>query len=114
MAEKEDEIVAAGAEIIWVLEQSFTLKAGTADLCMDTMDALGSGDKGWCVGDQQTMPVSGTFDESPFSEFRGFDIVVPRSTMVIEWSTNHGTPSGNENLTGADVLAAVEDVVSKL
>lgn len=111
MAEVEDEIVAAGAQIVWVLEQDPSFQPGTADLCAEVMDALGSEDQGWCVGDAQTEPVPGTFDESPFSVGRGFDLIVPRSTMEIVWTSSHGTPSGNENLDGATVLEAVEAAV---
>lgn len=114
MAEVEDEIIDAGAEIIWVLEQDPTFKPGTAELCMDTMDQLGAQDVGWCVGDAETEPKAGAFDESPFSEARGFDMVVNRRTMVVEYVTNHGTPSGNENLTGDDVLEALTEVVDNL
>ena len=81
---------------------------------MESMDVMGSQDQGWCVGDQQTQPESGAFDASPFSIARGFDMIVPRKTMTIEWTTNHGTPSGNENLDGEDVLQAVRDVVAGL
>jgi hypothetical protein len=112
VAEVEDEIVAAGAEIIWVLEQDPSFEPGTANRCMETMDALGSKDQGWCVGDEQTEPVAGTFDDSPFSVARGFDMIVPRSTMEIVWTSSHGTPSGNENLEGEDVLAAVQEAVA--
>lgn len=108
MAEVEEDILAAGAEIIWVLEQGQAFQDGTAELCRTTMDRYGS-DKGWCVGDEETQPVSGTFDDSPFSVSRGFDIIVPRDTMEIVYSTSHGTPSGNDNLEGADVLQAVLD-----
>ena len=111
VAELEDDIVAAGAQIIWVLEQDPSFEPGNARRCMDTMDVLGSEDQGWCVGDEQTEPESGTFDESPFSVARGFDMIVPRSTMEIVWTTSHGTPAGNENLEGSDVLQAVEDAV---
>ncbi len=81
---------------------------------MDTMDVLGDPQVGWCVGDDQTQPVAGTFDDSPFSEFRGFDIIVPRSTMVVEFSTSHGTPSGNDNITGEELLVEVEAIVAAL
>ncbi len=119
MVEVEDDIVAAGAEIIWVLEQDVSGVDGTMQSCMDFMDDVGvlagvPADKGWCVGDSQTMPVPGTFDDSPFSVARGFDIIVVRETMEIVFTTNHGTPSGNDNLTGADVLAEVEAVIAGL
>ncbi len=106
--------MAAGAEIIWVLEQSPTFTEGSAENCAATMDALGSEDQGWCVGDDETLPTPDVFDESPFSEFRGFDIIVPTATMEIVYSTSHGTPDGNDNLTGADILAAVEEAVADL
>ncbi len=114
VADFEDEIAEAGAEIIWVLEQDFTFSPGTAQSCMDSMDVMGSEDQGWCVGDNQTKPVSGAFDESPFSVARGFDMIVVVPTMTIEWTTNHGTPDGNDNIDGDDVLQAVIDVVNGL
>ena len=77
------------------------------------MDDRGSS-KGWCVGDGETEPEAGAWDESPFSVGRGFDIVVPRSTMTVEFTTNHGTPSGNENIDGDAVLEAVRDVIDGL
>lgn len=112
MAEVEDEIVAAGAEIIWVLEKDASFDAGTAESCDNILDILGSKDQGWCVGDGETEPEAGTFDTSPFSLYRGFDMVVPTSTMRVEFTTSHGTPNGNENITGADVLAAVQEVLA--
>ena len=104
----------AGAEIIWVLEQaSFTDEDGTAETCMEVMDVFGSQDVGWCVGDDELMPVDSQFDESDLADGRGFDLIVDRSTMEIVWVSTHGTPSGNENLEGADVLAAVEDATAQ-
>ncbi len=91
---------------------SATGEAGTAETCRDTLDSLGS-DAGWCVGDGQTEPEEGTFDDSPFSVARGFDIIVTRDDMKIVWTTSHGTPSGNENLTGDDVLDAVHDALGE-
>lgn len=76
------------------------------------MDDEGSS-LGWCVGDSRTQPTPGTFDTSPFSIGRGFDIIVPRDTMTIEYTTNHGTPSGNENPTGADVLQALREILGE-
>lgn len=106
--------MAAGAEIIWVLEEDHQFNPGTAKLCMDTMDALDTPPVGWCVGDDQTRPEPGTFDASPFAEGRGFDFIVPRSTMTIEWVSNHGSPAGNDNPTAQDVLEAVQSVVAEL
>ncbi len=34
--------------------------------------------------------------------------------MRIEYVTTHGTPSGNDNLTGDDILAAVQEVLAGL
>jgi hypothetical protein len=113
VGEIADQIVAAGAEIIWVLEQDSTVTPGTAELCMDTMDVLGNPQVGWCVGDDETMPVAGTFDDSPFSVARGFDMIVPRTSMVIEFTTSHGTPGGNENITGEELLAEVQRIVAE-
>jgi len=83
---------------------------GTAESCRSTIDFLGS-DTGWCVGDSETEPEPGTFDDSPFSIGRGFDMIVTRSDMRIGYTTSHGTPGGNENLDGDEILAAVESLV---
>lgn len=111
MADQEDAIVAAGAQIFWVLEADSRQTPGTAALCMDVMDDLGSEDQGWCVGDGQTEPMAGVFDDSPFSVNRGFDMITTREAMEVIWVSNHGSPSGNENLDGKDILAAVEAAV---
>jgi hypothetical protein len=107
VAEVADEIVAEGVEIVWVLEQGPRLEDGTADNCMSTLDALGDPQVGWCVGDDETNPAPDAFDDSPFSIGRGFDMLVPRQTMEIVYTTSHGTPGGNENPSGQDVLEAV-------
>lgn len=98
---------------MWVLERSASSQAGTAQRCEDFMTnaAIGA-DRGWCVGDGETVPTAGEFDDSPFSVGRGFDLVVPTSSMIIEATSAHGTPGGNENLDGDDILALVEEVVS--
>ena len=113
MATVEEQILETGTQIVWVLEQGPSLEPGTAALCDEVMDELGSS-AGLCVGDAETEPVAGTFDDSPFSVSRGFDIIVPRATMEILWTSSHGTPSGNDNLEGEDVLDAVRQVVSGL
>ena len=114
MAEVEDEITDAGAQIIWVLEQGRAQEPGTAELCDGVLDDLGGGDQGLCVGDAETEPVAGVFDESPFSVYRGFDMILPRTTMEILWTSSHGTPEGNENPTGEEVLDAVRQVIAEL
>lgn len=105
--------MAAGAEIIWVLEQTSFGQPGTAENCQEFLNNLGSS-QGWCVGDSQTMPVPGSFDDSPFSLQRGFDIIVTRSDMEIRYATNHGTTSGNENISGAELLAEVQAIADSL
>src|SRR5262245_54755422 len=104
--------LAENIQIIWVLEQDTSFNAGTAESCRNWVNSRGS-DKGWCVGDGQTMPNAGTFDASPFAIGRGFDILVDRSTMEILYETSHGTPAGNENLTGEELLAAVRQVLGR-
>ncbi|MCK6549118.1 hypothetical protein L6R52_24960 [Myxococcota bacterium] len=99
-------------EIIWVLEQDTSFVDGTAQSCRTFVNGRGS-DKGWCVGDGQTMPTAGEFDDSPFSAFRGFDMLVRKSDMHIIWTTNHGTPSGNENLTSDQILAELRQALGR-
>jgi len=105
--------VDAGAQIIWVLEQDRSRRPGTRASCDALFDTEGS-TRGICVGDAQTEPVAGTFDVSPFSISRGFDIIVDRRSMEIVWASSHGTPSGNDNLDGEQVLDAVREVVDSL
>lgn len=114
MADEDEKLAAAGAQVIWVLEADPSQVPGTVDSCTDVMDDLGSPTHGWCVGDGQTQPLAGAFDDSPFSEKRGFEMIVARPTMEVLWSSSHGSPAGNENLDGTDVLAAVEDAVGKV
>ena len=75
-------------------------------------------DKGWCVGDEETHtplgPAPDTFDTSPFSVGRGFDLIVPRESMVIRYSSSHGSPSGNDNLTGQDLLTEIQAILQTL
>lgn len=106
MAQVEEDIIAEGLPIIWVLEEDSSFNAGTAQSCRQAMNQLGS-DKGLCVGDGQTMPVAGVFDNSNLAIGRGFDLVVRRSDMAIIFHTTHGTPAGNENLTGQELLDAI-------
>ena len=94
-----------------MLEQSAIGVAGTAEACRDTLDSYDS-EHGWCVGDGDTEPEAAAFDNSPFSIGRGFDIILDRSTMEIVWTSSHGTPNGNENLDGDDVLEAVQVAVA--
>lgn len=107
----EQDIVDAGAQIIWVLEQDRQRNPGTRRLCDELFDIEGSV-SGICVGDNQTQPEAGTFDDSPFSIERGFDMIVERETMQVVWASTHGTTRGNENLSGAEVLSAVEEAVA--
>lgn len=111
--EVEQQIIDAGAEIIWVLEQNAFLQPGTAQECRTIMNGLGS-QLGWCVGDSETIPTPGVFDNSPFSQARGFDIIVVRETMQLVFSTSHGTPQGNENISGEELLAQIQMVADSL
>lgn len=113
MAEYDEDFENAGAQLIWVLEADASQTPGTVESCTEVMDELGDPSRGWCVGDGQTLPSAGAFDDSPFSEKRGFEMIVSRETMEVLWDSSHGSTSGNENLDGDDVLAAVEDAVRK-
>ena len=111
MAQVEDEIIAEGAQIIWVLEANRFGQPGTAEDCRAFMSGRGS-TRGICVGDSQTMPTAGVWDRSPFAIGRGFDLLMRRSEMRIDWVSTHGTPGGNDNLTGEEVLAEVRRYVA--
>lgn len=110
----EEQFLAENIEIIWVLEQDTSFQPGTAQGCRTFMDAPQRGsDKGWCVGDGQTMPTAGVFDSSPFSIARGFDMLVDRQTMEILYTTSHGTPNGNDNKTGQQVLDDIKALLGR-
>ncbi len=110
MAEEEQTILDAGAQIVWVLEADPAQEPGTMETCVEVMGELGA-TQGWCVGDGQTMPTPGVFDNSPFSVDRGFDMVVTVEAMEILWVSSHGSPSGNDNLDANDVVDAVQAAV---
>ena len=109
----EQGIVDAGAQIIWVLEQDESGNIGTAANCRTYLDEKGS-TEGLCVGDGETMPDFGAFDNSPFSVSRGFDMIVVRETMEIVFTASHGTNGGNENIDGERLLEVVQQVVASL
>ncbi len=96
-----------------MLEQGRLYEDGTAEQCREVMTQAGAS-AGWCVGDDETQPEIDAWDDSAFSIGRGFDIIVTRSDMVIQYSTSHGTPTGNDNVSGEELLQAVRDVVAGL
>ncbi len=112
MAQVESDILAAGAQLVWVLEQNSSFQAGTAADCRTFVRSQGSR-AGLCVGDGETQPTPGVWDRSPFARGRGIDLIVRRSDMVVLWASSHGTPGGNENLTGAQVLAEVRRITGR-
>lgn len=112
MAQVEQDILNAGAQIIWVLEQTAAFQPGTATDCRTFVRSQGSR-AGICVGDGQTQPTAGVWDRSPFARGRGIDMIVRRSDMHVVWVSTHGTPAGNENLTGAEVLAEVRRITGR-
>lgn len=105
IAALEDDFVAARAAIVWVLESDSFTRPGTLEEC--TEELQGRATTGFCVGDVDTQPDARAFQDSPFAVARGFTAIVRRSDMRIEFVTTHGTPSGNENLTGGEVLDAL-------
>lgn len=94
------------------MEQNGFGSPGTVETCDEQRGSLGF-DAGYCVGDGLTEPEAGTFDTSPFSESRGFDMIVDRESMEIVWVSSHGSTPGNENPSAADVLQAVQDAVAR-
>ena len=107
MAQEEENIIAEGVQIVWVLEFDQSFVAGTALSCRSFVDSEGS-DKGLCAGDGETEPTPGIFDASPFSEGRGIDMLVRRADMEIVFTAAHGTPGGNDNYTGQELLGFIQ------
>ncbi|MGE0784392.1 MAG: hypothetical protein AB7S26_01790 [Sandaracinaceae bacterium] len=124
MAQIQDQFIAAGAQIIWVVEHTTTpYDPGTAQFCHDFLTGPPFNiTVGWCVGDGETMgqtvPADDTWYLSPLAEDgvtrRGFDLIVSRRDMVIREAHSHGTGGMNENLTGDELLARVQAVIAGL
>jgi len=112
VAQVEQQILAAGAQIVWVLEQDMSFQPGTAQACRTFLNSQGSS-AGICVGDGQTMPTARVWDRSPLSIARGIDVIVRLDDMKIAFVATHGTPAGNDNLTGAQVLQHVRDITGR-
>ena len=108
VADVEEQIVAEGVEIIWVIEEVRFNDAGLHEHCAEFTESITGSNVGWCVGDGETQPEPGVFDDSPFSNNRGFDILVDRSTMEVVLTTSHGTTGGNENLDGQELLEQIQ------
>ena len=106
MAQVEEQIINEGTQLIWVMTEFSDGTPGTADNCRDFMANRGS-NNGLCVGDSETMPTAFVFRASPFALGRGIDLVVRRSDMKVVFASDHGTPTGNQNLTGAQLLEAL-------
>lgn len=103
VATVEEDIINEGAQLIWVFIQDARSRPGTPDSCRAFVNNQGS-DNGICVADPDTMPTANVFRNSPFAQGRGIDLIVRRSDMQVVFTAGHGTPRGNENLTGMDVL----------
>ena len=106
-----DDIVAVGAQIIWVMEYRGFNEAGTAANCYQYFSGKGA-TTGICVGDSETSPGNYPFFNAVFAAGRGVDLIVDRGTMEIVFTSAHGSPGGNDNLTGAQVLAEVQTAVA--
>lgn len=104
----EDDIIGEGVQIIWVLEYTSLFVPGTASACRSYVDSEGS-EVGLCAGDNETQPTAMVFDDSPFSVGRGIDMLVRRADMEVVFAAAHGTPSGNENYTGTELLNIIQD-----
>ena len=106
MVQVEEQIVDEGVEIIWVLEQDMFFLPGRAATCQAFVRGEGS-QHGLCVGDGETIPQAGVFNDSPFASGRGFDMLVRLSDMRVVFHTDHGSGPENDNLSGDAVLAAI-------
>ena len=111
MAQLDNDIAAEGIQIVWVLMQDRLFRAGTADRCRDYIRSI-SGDVGLCVGDSETRPMADAFGDSDIAIGRGYDVLVRRSDMKVVYATTHGTPGGNETLTGQQLLDNIRRVIS--
>lgn len=106
-----------GIQIIWMLQEDRSFSPGDATTCRGIMDSRGA-TSGLCVGDGQTMgqtvPSMSTFNDSPFAIGRGYDMLISRSDMIIRDVSTHGTPAGNDNLTGPELVERLRMVIAGL
>ena len=105
----EQTILDEGTALIWVLAEDQSSIPGTAEGCRQFVAGQGSA-AGICVGDGETQPAAGVFHNSGFADGRGFDMVVERASMKIIWTASHGTPSGNDNLSGDNILDQLREL----
>jgi hypothetical protein len=115
VAAVEQDILAAGAYIIWVQQLQVNNQPGTAENCVlkRMEDLSGVPRYGMCVGDGETEPVAGTWNRSPFRVNRGTDVIVRKSDMRIMHGGPHGTPTRNDDLTGEELLELVRQVTGR-
>lgn len=108
VASVEDDIEAAGAAIIWVVQETNRYEPGLVEHCEEFRDSITQSTTGFCVGDGETQPEPGVFHTSPFADSMGFDIVVERATMDIVFATSHGIGGDNENLDGQALVELLQ------
>ena len=97
--------MAAGALIVWVIQEDTFASAASSQDAQNVVEfTIGSGE-GIRVGDADTLPTAGTFENSPFiTSNRGFEMIVRRSDMRIVYSA----PQGNDRpIDGQDFLNEV-------
>ena len=108
MRDLEGQFIANDAQIIWMLQESGVLTPATSQDSQNffSADPQTSG-VGIRVGDADTQPVAGAFEDSPFipdgfgESDRGFAMVVRKSDMRIVWAEFNGN---ERNISGQDVL----------
>ncbi len=109
----EDQIISEGIGIVWVLQENSGFQAGTAEDCARFFYDQNQSSAGLCVGDGESQPTARIFDTSNFAVGRGFDILIRKSDMRLIYVTTHGTPGGNDNLTGAELLAEMRTAIGR-
>lgn len=105
MKDVEDEFAAAGARVIWVLNENISFQLATSQDAQNYYRDTIASALGVAVGDAETSPDVGAFNDTPIiTSGRGFVMVVRRSDMQVTYSVNYSSSSAAALL--AEVQAA--------
>lgn len=109
MRDLEAEYIAAGAQVIWMLQETTGFQPATSAQTHEFYESSIASDVGLRVGDAETQPIAGAFENSPFIDTdRGFVMIVRKRDMKIVYENTHGNERTLNGQTLLDAVRAVE------
>ena len=100
MKDREDEIIASGTQIIWVMSQSSNFGTASNALAQDFYNDTIRSSVGIRVGDDETSIVD-AFDTSNFRGGRGLWMVVKKAGLIVEHEDSLGPYPSVDEILGA-------------